>query len=204
LENEIPKPLKFRNLKLPEAFSLGKCPKSKSPETFKKLEKRNTRRANSHFQITEMALAAIYKALFSLNPPNPSLQVGLPLTMAEQETSVRVTRAAKKRAATATADEQAPTKKRVVLGELPNLSNVIVPANPGSGAGPQKPKCKTKTKKVTKSATTAAVKPAGTAEKDTNSKPDDPQMCEPYVSEIYEYLHKMEVSGPQLLFRLVC
>jgi cyclin A len=130
--------------------------------------------------------------------------VGLPLTMAEQETSVRVTRAAKKRAATATADEQAPTKKRVVLGELPNLSNVIVPANPGSGAGPQKPKCKTKTKKVTKSATTAAVKPAGTAEKDTNSKPDDPQMCEPYVSEIYEYLHKMEVSGPQLLFRLVC
>ncbi|XP_062158454.1 putative cyclin-A3-1 [Alnus glutinosa] len=114
--------------------------------------------------------------------------------MAEQETSVRVTRAAKKRAATATADEQAPTKKRVVLGELPNLSNVIVPANPGSGAGPQKPKCKTKTKKVTKSATTAAVKPACTAEKDTNSKPDDPQMCEPYVSEIYEYLHKMEVD----------
>jgi cyclin A len=115
----------------------------------------------------------------------------------EQETSVRVTRAAMKRAAAAMSDEQTPTKKRVVLGELPNLSNVVVPtANPSSGAGPKKPKCKTSAKNGTK--------PAGTVAANTDAKSNDPQMCEPYVSEIYEYLHKMEVSGPRLLFRLVC
>lgn len=160
-----------------------------------------------------MALAAIYKAPFPLGPQNPSLlllslllsepqsqtklQVGLSRTMAEQEASVRLTRAAKKRAAAAMADEQPATKKRVVLGELPNLSNVVVPENPSSGAGPQMPKCKTKAKKVTKPVTTATAKPAA---KDTDAKPNDPQMCESYASEIYEYLHQMEVSGPRLLF----
>ncbi|KAE8100107.1 hypothetical protein FH972_018034 [Carpinus fangiana] len=107
--------------------------------------------------------------------------------VAEQETSVRVTRAAMKRAAAAMSDEQTPTKKRVVLGELPNLSNVVVPtANPSSGAGQKKPKCKTNAKNGTK--------PAGTVAANTDAKSNDPQMCEPYVSEIYEYLHKMEVD----------
>jgi cyclin A len=47
--------------------------------------------------------------------------------MAEQENCTRVTRAAKKRAAALASTEDQPlNKKRVVLGELPNLSNAIV------------------------------------------------------------------------------
>ncbi|GMY28758.1 putative cyclin-A3-1 [Fagus crenata] len=114
--------------------------------------------------------------------------------MAEQGSSVRMTRLAKKRAAEAAmAEEQGTTKKRVVLGELRNSSNVVVvpvvanPKNSGTHEPPLKnPKCKTKTK-VKKALATTTVK-------DTEDKSDDPQMCGPYVSEIYEYLHNMEVD----------
>ncbi|KAA8528483.1 hypothetical protein F0562_035838 [Nyssa sinensis] len=109
--------------------------------------------------------------------------------MADQENCGRVTRLAKKRAAEAMAatdsKQQPTTKKRVVLGELPNLSNVAVNRNLGSE--PEKPKCRTK-KKV-KKAVTAMTAP------DIYVKSDDPQMCGAYVSEIYEYLHNMEMEA---------
>ena len=111
--------------------------------------------------------------------------------MAEQGKSVRMTRLAKKRAAMA--EEERPAKKRVVLGEITNSSNVVVNAG-GSEEPPQKqPKSKTKAKGVKKASTTAT-KLEETKDKDNEDKSDDPQMCGPYVSEIYDYLHNMEVK----------
>ncbi|CAK7347477.1 unnamed protein product [Dovyalis caffra] len=106
--------------------------------------------------------------------------------MADKENSGRITRAAKKRAAAlASAEDQPLNKKRVVLGELPNLSNSIVSVNE-----PQKlkGKAKTKTKKGT------LTKKENVLKEDVDGKPEDPQMCAPYASDIYEYLHKMEVD----------
>ena len=104
--------------------------------------------------------------------------------MAEQENCTRITRAAKKRAAALSSTEDQPlNKKRVVLGELPNLSNVIV-----SSDEPQKQKAKAKPK--AKKGTSAK---KGVLKEDVDGKPEDPQMCAPYASDIYEYLRKMEV-----------
>lgn len=114
--------------------------------------------------------------------------------MSEQKTDVRVTRAAKKRAAAAVPDDQGGTKKRVVLGELKNLANVAVPSNSTSESDLQKAKCKTKSKKVTQSVKTPTAEAVEIAVRDTDVASEDPQKCEPYVSEIYEYLHKMEVD----------
>ncbi|GMI82672.1 cyclin-dependent protein kinase 3;2 [Hibiscus trionum] len=116
--------------------------------------------------------------------------------MAYQENRVRVTRAAaKKRAADSAGltEEKLVTKKRVVLGELSNLSNVVV-----SGKENQKTQPKGKLK-----AKTRAVKPALNVSKegseddkpaDIDARSDDPQMCGHYVSDIYEYLRQMEVD----------
>ncbi|KAJ6709733.1 CYCLIN-A3-1-RELATED [Salix koriyanagi] len=105
--------------------------------------------------------------------------------MAEQENCTRITRAAKKRAAALASTEDQPlNKKRVVLGELPNLSNVIV-----SSDEPQKQKAKAKPK----AKKGASAKKEGVLKEDVDGKPEDPQMCAPYASDIYEYLHKMEV-----------
>ncbi|KAH8516409.1 hypothetical protein H0E87_004667 [Populus deltoides] len=107
-------------------------------------------------------------------------------SMAEQENCTRVTRAAKKRAAALASTEDQPlNKKRVVLGELPNLSNAIVSSNE-----PQKQKAKAKPK-ARKGAST---KKEGVLKEDVDGNPEDPQMCAPYASDIYEYLHKMEVD----------
>ncbi|XP_075632989.1 putative cyclin-A3-1 [Castanea sativa] len=112
--------------------------------------------------------------------------------MAEQGKNVRMTRLAKKRAAMA--EEERPAKKRVVLGEITNSSNVVVSAGGSEEPPPQKqPKSKTKGKGVKKALTTTA-KLEETKEKDNEDKSDDPQMCGPYVSEIYDYLHNMEVD----------
>ncbi|XP_057427304.1 putative cyclin-A3-1 [Lotus japonicus] len=83
---------------------------------------------------------------------------------------LRPQREAKKRAAAALC-ELRPKKKRVVLGELTNLSS---PA--------EKPTSE-KRRRVGKS---KAPPPP--------EKRDDPQMCLPYVSDIYEYLRSMEVD----------
>ncbi|KAF5444843.1 hypothetical protein F2P56_033942 [Juglans regia] len=118
--------------------------------------------------------------------------------MADQEASVRITRAAKKRAAVAMADEQTYTKKRVVLGELKNVSNISVPVDTTSGAEQQKPKCRSKSKKVKNPVTAATTKttkkPVDTVATDSDGKSDDPQMCHSYVSEIHEYLREMEAD----------
>lgn len=121
--------------------------------------------------------------------------------MAEKEMCGRVTRAAKRRAAAAAlVEDQSANKKRVVLGELPNLSNVIVSADSNTGFEAQKPERITKTKQLKKlnaKKTIAANVNAedGDAKFDLDATSDDPQMCGPYASDIYEYLHKMEVMG---------
>ncbi|KAJ4701673.1 Cyclin [Melia azedarach] len=119
--------------------------------------------------------------------------------MADQENCVRVTRAAKKRAAAVNAEDQPANKKRVVLGELSNLSNVVVSVNPSLKPESQKPKGKSKTKVKralvpTKEETKTTKKEDVEPDVDIDEKSDDPQMCGPYVSDIYEYLHKMEVD----------
>ncbi|CAN1274296.1 Putative cyclin-A3-1 [Linum perenne] len=113
--------------------------------------------------------------------------------MADQENCSRLTRAARKRAAAAMtpADEecapfQQQKRNRVVLGELPQLSNVgPISVDLTSGGRPDKRKAKAK----------ANPKPkldAGSEDRDGLT--DDPQMCTPYVSDIYEYLHKLEAE----------
>ncbi|OVA15930.1 Cyclin [Macleaya cordata] len=102
----------------------------------------------------------------------------------EQENNVRITRAAKKRAAAALGSDQSiqlpATKKRVVLGELTNLTNVGANSRLDLG-GPQKPKNRLK-KKEKKTV-------------EIEAKLDDPQMCAPYASDIYDYLHSMELEN---------
>ncbi|KAL4335641.1 hypothetical protein GQ457_07G025030 [Hibiscus cannabinus] len=121
--------------------------------------------------------------------------------MAYQENCVRLTRAAAKKRAAESAgltEEKGVTKKRVVLGELSNSSNIVVSGNKAQGKENQKkqPKRKPKTK-------TRVVKPALKVSKeeteddkpaDIDAKSDDPQMCGHYVSDIYEYLRQMEVD----------
>lgn len=113
--------------------------------------------------------------------------------MADLENCVRITRAAKKRAAAAMAASDShqlqPNKKRVVLGELPNLSNVAgSPAGVASSAA-QKPKFRARKKENEK----AKVKAVARAVADVDADSEDPQMCGPYAADIFEYLHKMEV-----------
>lgn len=142
--------------------------------------------------------------------------------MAEQGRSLRITRASKKRAAAATTagaggggeERQAPaTKKRVVLGELPNLSNVVAAPAQGGGGGPSaaKPKPRRQPKAirgrvVRKPAAESAASGAslsgpslrsedGDPKIEAEPASDDPQMCRAYVADIYDYLHKMEVSA---------
>lgn len=109
--------------------------------------------------------------------------------MADQENSVRITRAAKKRAAAAMAASDSlqlpPNKKRVALGELPNLSNVAATPAAVPGSGAQKQKFRPKKKEKVKAAVVAP---------DVGAKSDDPQMCGPYATDIYEYLHSMEME----------
>ncbi|KAF4360631.1 hypothetical protein F8388_018762 [Cannabis sativa] len=129
--------------------------------------------------------------------------------MAEQHQSVRVTRSAKKRSAAAASlvhdDGDRPSsknKRRVVLGELPNLSNVV-----SSGVDPKKPKRVTKTKKLQKvvpaTASTTTTEATGDEHSESlNREPaalDDPQMCVPYVSDIYAYLQEIETLDRQSL-----
>ncbi|XP_076920088.1 G2/mitotic-specific cyclin C13-1-like [Bidens hawaiensis] len=113
------------------------------------------------------------------------------ISMADQENknmnmniSVRVTRLAKKRAMEATGTHYQPAnKKRVVLGDLSN--NVASSENP---------------KKVKKD---VIVKPAAVEKEDERVGEKigdaltsvDPQMCEAYVSDIFDYLHNMEMEA---------
>lgn len=115
--------------------------------------------------------------------------------MADQENFVRVTRAAaKKRAASGSASEQPAKKKRVVLGELPTNTNVVVSVNPSLKAEPRKAKAKAKKALLTeKTKAKAKTKATEDADIDIDARSDDPQICGAYVTDIYQYLHSMEV-----------
>ncbi|CAH8353609.1 unnamed protein product [Eruca vesicaria subsp. sativa] len=97
---------------------------------------------------------------------------------------VRMTRAATKRKASMAAliDEDRLSKKRVVLGELPHLSNLST--IPKQTKTPRKPV--RKQKKV-------AAKPKEPIS-DIDTRSDDPQMCAPYVVGIFDYLRHLEVK----------
>ncbi|KAF5808961.1 putative cyclin domain-containing protein [Helianthus annuus] len=119
--------------------------------------------------------------------------------MADQENNcgVRVTRLAKKRAMEAMGVHLQPkNKKRVVLGEL---SNNAVSSNADTGSdGGQIVKCGAKKVKKVVQVVTMEVKEKEcevVAEKiDDGLVDSDPQMCEAYVSDIYEYLRNMEME----------
>lgn len=118
---------------------------------------------------------------------------------AEIETSVRVTRAAAKRKAMAI-DEDRVSKKRVVLGELRNASNVTVLTNLNQKRETQKPK-----KSLGVGANQIKLAPVTQtleSRSDIDSRSDDPQMCGPYVGDIYEYLREMEVMNLIFLIAL--
>ncbi|XP_027090857.2 putative cyclin-A3-1 isoform X1 [Coffea arabica] len=120
--------------------------------------------------------------------------------MADKENCVRVTRLAKKRAAEAMAlassQQQRPKKNRVVLGELKNLSGDVCSDD---SQHQKQQKCRPK-RKVKEQAleekkekfVVVVVEEDGAI--DIDAKSDDPQMCRDYVSDIYQYLHKMEME----------
>ncbi|KAG7536671.1 Cyclin-like [Arabidopsis suecica] len=101
----------------------------------------------------------------------------------EKENCVRMTRAATKRKASmeATIDEERINKKRVVLGELPNLSNIKKPRKA--------------TKIPTKQKKSVSIPTLVTLNSDIDTRSDDPQMCGPYVTSIFEYLRQLEVEA---------
>lgn len=105
--------------------------------------------------------------------------------MTEKEICVRMTRAAVKRKSIGTEDERF-TKKRVVLGELPNLSNISVLSSFNQISKPAK-----SLGALSKLRKTAPVE----FRSDIDSRSDDPKMCGPYVTDIYEYLRQMEVNN---------
>ncbi|CAI9267108.1 unnamed protein product [Lactuca saligna] len=117
--------------------------------------------------------------------------------MADQENNygVRVTRQAKKRAMEAIGSQFQPAnKKRVVLGEI--SSNAASLENPKVGSDlVQKTKCGSKKVKKAVKAVIAAAKKHELAAEKTDDPLIDPQMCEAYVSDIYEYLHNMEMEA---------
>ncbi|XP_023546574.1 putative cyclin-A3-1 [Cucurbita pepo subsp. pepo] len=118
--------------------------------------------------------------------------------MAELGNCVRITRASSKRvAASAMSDDQSTNKKRVVLGELPNIQNATGSAAQKRKATSQITKCKPK--KRTKIAAAPMSKTTVVVE-DNDPKLtvddilDDPEMKGPYSSDIYAYLRKMEAE----------
>ena len=124
--------------------------------------------------------------------------------MAELGNCVRITRASSKRvAASAMSDDQSTNKKRVVLGELPNIQNATGSAAQKRKATSQITKCKPK--KRTKIAAAPMSKTTVVVE-DNDPKLtvddilDDPEMKGPYSSDIYAYLRKMEVRAIFLVF----
>ncbi|KAL8252095.1 hypothetical protein R6Q59_035788 [Mikania micrantha] len=112
----------------------------------------------------------------------------------ENNCGVRVTRLAKKRAMEAIGSQlQLANKKRVVLGELSNNAGPL--ENPKVGSDRlQKSKCRSKKVKRAVIPATMAVKEDETVVEKIDYALIDPQMCEAYVSDIYEYLHNMEME----------
>ncbi|KAD6119053.1 hypothetical protein E3N88_10324 [Mikania micrantha] len=116
--------------------------------------------------------------------------------MADQENncSVRVTRLAKKRAMEAIGSQFQPAnKKRTVLGELSNNELSFNDRKVGSDNVPKKKCGSKKVKKAVKAASMAAKEPELNVEINDDNL-TDPQLCEAYVSDIYDYLRNMEME----------
>ncbi|XP_010494275.1 PREDICTED: putative cyclin-A3-1 isoform X1 [Camelina sativa] len=102
----------------------------------------------------------------------------------DKENCVRMTRAATKRKAAMAAatidEERINKKKRVVLGELPNLCNI------------KKPRRKATKVITTKQKNPVSIPTLANTNLDIDTRSDDPQMCAPYVTSIFEYLRQLE------------
>ncbi|MBA0867974.1 hypothetical protein Goshw_006779 [Gossypium schwendimanii] len=120
--------------------------------------------------------------------------------MAGQENCVRLTRStvAKKRTAdlAGITDENVTNKKRVVLGDLSN--NVAGSVSKVQGKKPttttQKLQCKGKVKAKSKVVRRVLLEGGDEKKEDFDAMSNDPQMCGYYASDIYGYLHQMEVD----------
>ncbi|XP_010481909.1 PREDICTED: putative cyclin-A3-1 [Camelina sativa] len=103
----------------------------------------------------------------------------------DKENCVRMTRAATKRkaamaAVTIDGEQISNKKKRVVLGELPNLCNI------------KKPRRKAAKVITTKQKKPVSILTLANSNSDIDTRSDDPQMCAPYVTSIFEYLRQLE------------
>jgi cyclin A len=77
-------------------------------------------------------------------------------------------------------------RKWVVLGELPNMSNIVVSMDPNTGV-----KCKSKANDKNKGFVTTLAKTT----KDIDGKSDNSQLHQAYHAfDNYEYLHKIEIN----------
>ncbi|PIN22107.1 G2/Mitotic-specific cyclin A [Handroanthus impetiginosus] len=118
--------------------------------------------------------------------------------MEDQENCMRVTRlAAKKRAAAEAMASEQSERKRVVLGEIQNVvSSKDVGLSKKQKIGVDDEKQKSKPKRNVKKAKegTKSLKGKSDPGIDVSAKSGDLQMCEPYCSDIYEYLHNMEME----------
>ncbi|KAL8058726.1 hypothetical protein ABFX02_03G038900 [Erythranthe guttata] len=104
---------------------------------------------------------------------------------------VRVTRlAARKRAAGEAMQPQENKKKRVVLGEIQNILSGLDGKNQNNY-----PKANEKKRKEIRVKVTKSLKERNASGIDVNGERDDPQMCEAYVSDIYDYLRNMEMEA---------
>ncbi|XP_039053348.1 putative cyclin-A3-1 [Hibiscus syriacus] len=117
--------------------------------------------------------------------------------MLDQQNCVRLTRAAAKKRAAESAGitvENVSNKKRVVLGEISNLSNIFYSVNKVQGKKTTKGKTKTKAGVVKPLLHEAKEIAEDEKPVDIDAVSDDPQMCGYYASDIYAYLHQMEVD----------
>lgn len=125
--------------------------------------------------------------------------------MSENQNCARMTRAAAKRKASSMAVDEIPvSKKRVVLGELPNMSNVVaVPVKPNQERETLKAKSSVNTskKQMKKALMIPVVVPEPSV--DFESRSVDPQMCEPFANDICAYLREMEVKITSLVDFLI-
>ncbi|KAK9756403.1 hypothetical protein RND81_01G094700 [Saponaria officinalis] len=117
--------------------------------------------------------------------------------MANQENITRVTRAAKRRMSEHSLETQPPPKKRVVLGEI--STNVI--GNPNLGGVRKTTTARGRPRKCSNPTTLTAEKTPeeyvievseSRVLEDMDGDANDPQMCRPYVTSIYDYLRNME------------
>lgn len=129
--------------------------------------------------------------------------------MADQENCTRVTRlATKKRAAAEAMAAEQNKKKRVVLGEIQNVvPSLDVGLSKKQKLGGENEKQKGKPKRNVKKGRVAAKETKSSKVEsdpgiDVDAKCDDPQMCGAYASDIYEYLHNVEVRVGGIYFLL--